>query len=217
MRYQEIKNCLDLLKKYKQELVIVEYHFTFHGGRCAVYSCHMIRILVCKLSQILSSVRVLYNIWLHVTRNETIFMVVFLCEWTKITVIKKIHNSCSSGVELASNFVYSHPYECSGLYIPRIVAAKVMNLLSASSKSATVHTLLHFQTLVCNLLQLPKGEKILMYYLLIKIPSDSLSEIKYKECYYTFKSQSNAQPILLIWSLYPRQDDFLLLIMMEVH
>lgn len=51
-----------------------------------------------------------------------------------------MHNSCSSGVELASNFVYSYPYECNGIYIPRIVAAKVMNILSASSKSATVHT-----------------------------------------------------------------------------
>lgn len=83
----------------------------FMGEVCSALLLLMIRILVCKLFQILSSGCVLYKIWLHVARNETVFIVVFLCEWTKITVIKKIHNSCSSGVELASNFVYSHPCE----------------------------------------------------------------------------------------------------------
>lgn len=135
------QKLLDLLKKFnKQGAPNCWIPFHVSWGRCAVYSCHIwsgywfvnfskfyLRgMFYIKSGYIWPEIKLIYgsfSVWMD--KNH--------CD-------KKIHNSCSSGVELASNFVYSHPYECSGIYIPRIVAAKVMNLHSASSKSATVHT-----------------------------------------------------------------------------
>lgn len=168
MRYLETENCLDLLKAYSRELLIVKYCFTFDGGGMQYTPVTWSGYWFVNFSKFYL-LDMFYKIWLHVTRSETIFMVVFLCEWTKITVIKK-NNSCSSGVELASNFVYSNSCEWNRIYIPRIVAAKVMILLSASSKSATVHTSVSasFLDFGMSLVAVAKGSKKLNVWFVVK-------------------------------------------------